>query len=72
MPKRKILLLSDQAAALLPQLAGKYHHQGEYVSGLIEEAGRRAQGGPAIAQLAELEQAVARLRSQLQIQENTP
>jgi hypothetical protein len=41
MPKRKVLILSDRAAELLPKLAG-YQEQGRYVSRLIEAAGESA------------------------------
>ena len=66
MPKRKVLLLTDTAAALLPRLAGKYHQQGDYVSHLIEAAAKQQSAvAPALARLTELEQEIARLRAQL-------
>lgn len=71
MPKRKVLMLTDKAAELLPRLAGKYHHQGDYVSHLIEAAAaQQAAVVPALARLTELEQEIARLRTQL-LNQNT-
>ncbi|HMA38019.1 MAG TPA: hypothetical protein VKY74_26455 [Chloroflexia bacterium] len=72
MPKRKVLLLTDKAAELLPRLAGKYHKQGDYVSHLIEVAAEQQSAvAPALARLTELEQEIARLRAQL-LNQTTP
>jgi DNA-binding transcriptional ArsR family regulator len=71
MPKRKVLMLTDKAAELLPRLAGKYHNQGDYVSHLIEAAAEQQSAvAPALARLTELEQEIARLRAQL-LNQNT-
>lgn len=66
MPKRKVLMLSDKAAELLPRLAGQYHQQGAYVSRLIEAAAEQQTAvAPALARLTQLEQELAQLRAQL-------
>ncbi len=46
MPKRKTLALTDEAAEVLPKLAG-YHDQGNYISQLIMSAAVEANLVPA-------------------------
>jgi hypothetical protein len=62
MPKRKLLTLSDEAAEILPKLAG-YHDQGTYVSQLIMEAAKQTDP----EEVGELEEAdIATLRRMVQ------
>ncbi len=55
MPKRITVMLDDEAAALLPRLAGGARKQGEYLSGLIRAAAARPAGGGATPEATELE-----------------
>ncbi len=54
------LLLTTEAANILPQLAGSPRKQGEYVSQLILEAAKEAEA----ERIAELEAELARLKGQ--------
>ncbi|MDQ2807843.1 MAG: hypothetical protein M3Z04_13190 [Chloroflexota bacterium] len=64
MAKRINMMLDDDAADLLPQLAGSSRKQGEFLSNLIRAAAQQAQSPVPDPALAELGRQVLRLVEQ--------
>ena len=68
--KRKVeLMLDEDAADLLTQLAGGERKRGTFMSALIREKARQ---GPLLNRLAQMEEELARLRVEILRQEARP